>query len=141
MRKVIEQFLTISHENLAKNHLKSVRAEYNRREAARLAGLRHQEEEKQRKERRREQRIVRQIERERQALRIRFENEVIANCEFKENMTYHGFSDFDGRNPDAIVGTPGGLFVEFLQFLQVFEQMHNTNLTDDQVKLLLRDYL
>jgi len=56
-------------------------------------------------------------------------------------VLYHHFSDFEGRTSAQVIGLPGGDLAEFMNALDVFEEMTNTYVTDADCSRLLRRYL
>ncbi|CAG9322983.1 unnamed protein product [Blepharisma stoltei] len=139
--ELLDKIQEESNNMLVKQHKSTVDQEYTKRKEAKENEIRTQQENEARKQRRAEQRIIRQKEREIAALRTKIEEKIVNTGIVVDNASLQIYSDIDGRQTTNIIGTPGGLFGELLQFFSAVEELTEFALTQEQINLLFDDYL
>lgn len=135
-----EAILKEAYAKLCKMHSASINKEKQKRENKRLEDIRIAQETEQRKQTRRELRAIRKAEQEKEALRQRIENEIIATGQMRDAITTHPFSDLFERTTEPVVGTIGGTVGELILFISVLESVIEHELTFEEIRKLIREY-
>mmetsp|Transcript_28687 Transcript_28687/g.28347 ORF Transcript_28687/g.28347 Transcript_28687/m.28347 type:complete len:621 (+) Transcript_28687:132-1994(+) len=137
----LEEAVQEAKNMLIEQHKKAIEKEYSRRREEKENEIRAQQEDEARKKRRVELRIIRQKEREIAALRAKIEEKIVNTGAVVDNGPQQIYSDIDGRQTTNIIGTPGGLFGELLQFFSAIEEVTEFALSQEQINLLFYDFL
>lgn len=139
--QLLQQMVEIGQRQLLAAHKTAVTAEHDRKEQIRLEQIRIQLETEERKRKRAELRAIRKKEQELKALKDKVEELFINEGDMKEHCTQQTYADIDGRNREHIVGTPGGLFGEWVLFLAALENQLERELTEENIRELLLAFL
>lgn len=139
--EILESVFRQTVRELSRQQTEAVTVEYARREQIRQEEIRKGKETEVRKQKRNEQRAKRQAERERIALKVKIEDEILTPGVYQEGITRQVLSDSDGRHTENVMCSPGGQIGEFLLLLSSIEEVSEIELTQDQVTSYLTSYL
>lgn len=134
-------FVGSSTFELAKLHSAAVQGHYNRKEQARLEGILKNEENERRKARRREQRIIRQRQRELEALKNKIFETVVSPGVLLSPIIVQTFYDINPYLTQPSICTPAGIFGELLLTVSVAEEIQGVSFTDTELKEMMQKFM
>jgi hypothetical protein len=126
---------------LAELHLAAVEGYYHRKEQTRLDGIMRHEENERRKARRREQRLIRQRQRELEALKRRIHETVVASGALLGPTIAQPYADISPYLTTPSVCTPAGIFGELLLSVSVTEEILGSSFTETELKDMMQKFM
>lgn len=136
-----ESVISASVHELLNMVAQSKRGEIQRREKVKQEIVAKRIADELRKSERRDRRVIRIKERERLALKVKIEEEIIKTGRKRDQVLSQVYSDVDCRQKDFVIGTPGGIIGELIWLLVAYEELAGEPLTDETIVGVVTHFL